>query len=185
MFIDILFLFVMIAAFLKGYSKGLIVAVFSFAAIIIGLATALKLSSAVAVWLQTSTTISSYWLPFLSFALVMFGVVLLVRTGAKIVEKTVQFAMMGWVNKLGGIILYAALYISLLSVVIFFFDKMHLIKQDTIASSKSYNFIQPWGPKVIAGFGKIIPMFKDVFQQLENFFQSNAMAITKLYIQTI
>ena len=185
MFIDILFLFAMIAALFKGYSNGLIVAVFSFAAIIIGLAAALKLSSAVAVWLQTSTSISSYWLPFLSFALVMFGVVLLVRMGAKIVEKTVQFAMMGWINKLGGIILYAALHISLLSVIIFFFDKMHLLKQDTIASSKSYNFIQPWGPKVIAGFGKIIPMFKDVFQQLENFFQSNAKAITNLYIQTI
>ncbi len=185
MFIDILFLFAMIAALIKGYSKGLIIAVFSFAAIIIGLAAALKLSSAVAVWLQNSTSISSYWLPFLSFALVMFGVVLLVRMGAKIVEKTVQFAMMGWVNKLGGILLYAALYISLLSVVIFFFDKMHLLKEDTIATSKSYSFIQPWGPKVIAGFGKIIPMFKDVFQQLENFFQSNAKMVGNLYLQTL
>lgn len=173
MFIDILFLFIIIAAVIKGYSKGLIVAVFSFAAVIIGLAAALKLSSLVAVWLQKSTSISGYWLPFLSFALVMIGVVFLVKLGAKFVEKTVQFVMMGWVNKLGGIALYAALYISVLSVVLFYFNKMNLIKPETFVASKSYWFIQPWATKVIAAFGKIIPMFKDVFQQLEAFFESS------------
>ncbi|MFY7965649.1 MAG: CvpA family protein [Chitinophagaceae bacterium] len=174
MFIDILFLFTIIAAVIRGYSKGLIVAVFSFAAVIIGLAAALKLSSSVAVWLQNSTSISSNWLPFLSFALVMIGVVFLVKMGAKIVEKTVQFVMMGWVNKLGGILLFAALYTSILSVVIFFFDKMHLIKADTIAASKSYWFIQPWAPEVMALFGKIIPAFQDIFLQLEAFFESSS-----------
>ena len=173
MFIDILFLFIIIAAVIKGYSKGLIVAVFSFAAVIIGLAAALKLSSLVAVWLQKSTSISGYWLPFLSFALVMIGVIFLVKMGAKFVEKTVQFVMMGWVNKLGGIMLYAALYTSLLSVVLFFFDKMSLIKPETFTASKSYWFIQPWATKVIAAFGKIIPMFKDVFEQLETFFENS------------
>jgi len=174
MFIDILFLFIIITAVIKGFSKGLIIAVFSFVAIIIGLAAALKLSSIVAAWLQKSISISSYWLPFLSFALVMNGVVFLVKFGAKFIEKTVQFAMMGWVNKLGGIALYAALYTSILSVVLFYFDKMQLIKQETFASSKSYWFIQPWATKVIAVFGKIIPIFKDVFQQLETFFASSA-----------
>ncbi len=174
MFIDILFLFLIISAVIKGYSKGLIVAIFSFAAVIIGLAAALKLSSTVAVWLQKSVSISSYWLPFVAFALVMVGVIFLVKMGAKFVEKTVQFVMMGWVNKLGGIALYAALYTSVLSVVLFYFDKMQLIKQETFVASKSYWFIQPWATKVIAIFGKIIPIFKDVFQQLETFFTSSA-----------
>ncbi len=172
MFIDVIFLFAIIAAFVKGYSKGLIVAVFSFIAVIVGLAAALKLSSSVATWLQKSTNISSYWLPFLSFALVMIGVIFLVKMGARFVEKTVQFAMMGWLNKIGGILMYAALYTSILSVVLFYCNKMNLIKPETFAASKSYGFIQPWAPKIIAGFGKVIPMFKDVFQQLESFFAS-------------
>lgn len=186
MFIDIIFLFVIIAAVIKGYSKGLIVAIFSFVAFIVGLAAALKLSSQVAVWLQKSTSISSYWLPFLSFALVMIGVIFLVRLVAKFVEKTVQFAMMGWVNKLGGIALYAALYTSLLSVVLFFFSKMSLIKPETFVASKSYWFIQPWATKVIAVFGKIIPLFKDVFHQLEIFFEQGikyAALLTRVAFQ--
>ena len=101
MLIDIIFLFIIVAALIKGYSKGLIVAVFSFAALIIGLAAALKLSSVVASWLQTSTSISGYWLPFLSFALVMIAVIFIVKLGAKFVEKTVQFKYVNgkWLKK--------------------------------------------------------------------------------------
>jgi membrane protein required for colicin V production len=177
MFIDTLFILLLVAALYKGYSKGLIVAVFSFAAIIIGLAAALKLSSVVAVWLQKSTNLSGFWLPFLSFILVMIGVAFLVKLGAKFVEKTIQLVLLGWVNKLGGIVLYAALYISVLSVILFYFDKMNLLKEDTIATSKTYFFIQPWAPKVIAAFGKVLPIFKDVFHQLETFFEASAVVI--------
>lgn len=157
-------------AAIKGYSRGLIVAVFSFVAIIIGLAAAMKLSAIVAGWLHDSTSISSTWLPVLSFALVMFGVVLLVRLGANMVQRSIQLAMMGWLNKAGGILLYAALYITVFSVVLFFAEKMNLIKPPVIEASKFYSFIQPWGPKAINGFGVVIPIFKGLFTQLENFF---------------
>ena len=160
----------------KGYSNGLIVAVFSFAALIIGLAAALKLSSVVANWLQTSTSISSYWLPFLSFALVMIAVIFIVKLGARFIEKTVQFVMMGWINKFGGIVLYAALYTSIFSVLLFFFSNMHLIKQEIFSTSKSYWFIEPFAPKIIAGFGKIIPIFQNIFHQLEDFFATKVAA---------
>ena len=176
MLIDIIFLFIIVAALVKGYSNGLIVAVFSFAALIIGLAAALKLSSTVAVWLQTSTSISGYWLPFLSFALVMIAVIFLVKLGARFIEKTVQFVMMGWINKLGGIVLYAALYTSIFSVLLFFFNNMHLIKQETFAASKSYWFIEPFASKIITGFGKIIPIFQNTFHQLEDFFATKVAA---------
>jgi len=157
-------------AIIKGYSRGLIVAVFSFVAIIVGLAAAMKLSAIVAGWLHNSTSISSTWLPVLSFTLVMIGVVLLVRLGANIVQRSVEFAMMGWINKLGGILLYAALYTTVLSVVFFFAEKLNLIKPPAVEASKFYAFIQPWGPKAINGFGAVIPFFKDMFTQLENFF---------------
>jgi membrane protein required for colicin V production len=36
--------------------------------------------------------------------------------------------------------------------------------------SKVYEYIAPWGPKVIDNLGNIIPIFKDMFEQLQNFF---------------
>lgn len=170
MIIDIIFAIIMVIAILKGYQKGLIIAVFSIIAFIIGLAAALKLSAVVAGWLKDSTTLSGKWLPFISFALVFLVVVILVRLGARLIEKTFQAVLLGWVNRLGGIVFYAMLYIIIFSVFLFYAEKVQLLQPATIDASATYSFIQPWGPKVIDGFGKVIPVFKDMFTDLGDFF---------------
>ncbi len=177
MSIDIVFLLLIIWAVIKGYKRGLIVAIFSFIAIIIGLAAAMKFSVAVAGWLQNSTHIAKQWLPFIAFALVMFGVILVIRLVANILQKTAEYMLMGWLDKVGGIILYIALYITVFSVVLFYANKMQLLKSDTIQASKIYAFVEPWGPKAVNGFSFIIPFFKDMFTQLETFFESLATHI--------
>jgi len=174
MLIDIIFAVIIVLACWKGFQKGLIVAVFSILAFIIGIAAALKLSSIVAGWLKDATSISAKWLPFVSFLVVFIGVVLLVRLGAKLIEKTFETAMMGWANRLGGVVFYAMLYTIIFSVFLFYVQQVQLLKPDTIAASQTYSFIQPWGPKVIDGFGKVIPIFKDMFADLETFFGSVA-----------
>ena len=170
--LDIIFAIIIIIACIKGFQKGLIIALFSIVAFIIGLAAALKLSAVVAVWLGGSANINAKWLPFLSFAVVFFVVVLLVRWGGKLIEKTFQMALLGWVNRIGGIVFYAALYIIIFSIFLFYAEKIHLIKPETITASQTYSFVQPWGPIVIDNFGKVIPLFKDMFTDLETFFSS-------------
>ena len=160
----------MMMAIFKGYQKGLIIAVFSIIAFILGLAAALKLSAIVADHLKDSISVSAKWLPFIAFALVFFAVVILVRLGAKLIEKAFQVVLLGWVNRIGGILLYATLYIIILSIFIFYAEKLMLLKPATSQSSLSYEFIQPWGPKVMDNFGKLIPPFKDMFTQLGDFF---------------
>ena len=167
--IDIIFAVLMLIAVIKGYRKGLIIAVFSFIAFIIGLAAALKLSATVAVYLQNSVTISAKWLPFVSFTIVFLVVVLLVNLGAKLIEKAFEMALLGWVNRIGGILFFIALYMIIFSVFLFYADKIHLFEEATIQSSKSYPFVRPWAPKVMDGFGKIIPIFKDMFTQLGDY----------------
>jgi membrane protein required for colicin V production len=56
------------------------------------------------------------------------------------------------------------------SVFLFYADKIHLLTDSAIQSSLTYSFIKPWGPKVIDGFGEILPVFKDMFNDLESFF---------------
>ncbi len=120
MIIDIIFMICMVLALFKGYRNGFIVAVFSFVAIIIGLAAAMKLSAYVAAKLGEHANISQAWLPFLSFAIVMIGVVILVRLGATAIQKMVEMVFLGWLNKIAGIAFYAAIYIMVLSVVLFY-----------------------------------------------------------------
>jgi len=172
MAIDIIFLILLILAIVKGYRNGFVVAVFSLLGILVGLAAAMKFSTLVAAWLQDSTSISAHWLPFLSFVLVMVAVVLLVRLGALFIQSAMELVLLGWLNKLSGIVLYAVLYITLYSVVIFYADKMHWLKPETVAGSVTYSFVQPWGPKAISYFGMAIPFFKGMFEELSRFFAS-------------
>ncbi len=172
MFIDLLFAVILVVAVLKGLRNGFIIAIFSLLAFIIGLAAAMKLSTYAAHYLADSTNISARWLPFVSFLLVFLLVVLLVRLAAKFIEKSVEFAMLGWLNRLLGVVLYSMLYTTIFSIVLFYAVQMNIIRQDAILASRTYHFIEPWGPYAINGLGAIIPWFRDMFEELKEFFGS-------------
>ena len=172
MLIDIAYLLILLLAIFKGYSKGFVVAVFSFFAIFIGLAAALKLSAIVAAWLQKSTNLGERLLPILAFALVLIGVAFFTRLVAAAIEKTLRIAMLGFINKLGGVLLFALLYTLIFSIVLFFANKVSVLKKETIEASYVYHFIEPLGPKSINAFSHLIPVFKNMFAQLEHFFDN-------------
>jgi membrane protein required for colicin V production len=170
--IDIIFAIFMVMAIIKGYRKGLVVAAFSIVAYIIGLAAALKLSAVVAGYLQHNINVSNRWLPFISFAVVFIAVVILVNWAGKLVQETFEMVMLGWLNRIGGVVFYAALYIIIFSIFLFYAEKIHLINDDSFKNSATYSFVKPWGPVVIDSFGKLVPVFKEMFTQLESFFAS-------------
>ena len=157
-------------AIIKGISRGFIVAVFSFLAIIIGVAAAMKFSYIVANWLEASFNTGKAWLPFISFLIVFIGVILLVRWIANLIQAALNVTMLGWLNKLGGVVLYVLLFVAVYSIVLFYLTKIDLIKPETISTSRAYLFIEPFGPKVVDLLGTVIPIFKNLFQQLSDFF---------------
>jgi membrane protein required for colicin V production len=177
MLIDIIVFILLIMAVFKGLRNGLIVAVFSFLAIIIGLAAALKLSVAMAAYIGDNVAVSQRWLPFVAFIVVFIIVVLLIRLGAKLLQGAVQMVMLGWVNRIGGAVFYVLIYFFIFSIILFYATQLNLIKPATTEASITYGFIQPFGPKVINVLGSIIPFFKNMFQELLHFF--DAVAETK------
>ncbi len=172
MLIDVAYTIILLFAIFRGYSKGFVVAIFSLVAIFIGLAAAIKLSATVALWLGKSTNIGEKLLPVLAFAIVLIGVALITRLIAAVIEKALQIAMLGFVNRLAGILLYVLLYTILFSVVLFFATNISLLKQPTIATSYTYPFIEPLGPKTINAFSRFIPPLQNMFRQLEHFFDN-------------
>ncbi len=172
MLIDIIFAVLMIIACIKGFQRGLVIAIFSVLAFIIGLAAALKLSTVVASYLQGSISVSAKWLPFISFIAVFLIVVLAVKWGGKLIERSFQLVLLGWLNRIGGVLIFALLYIIIFSIFLFYAEKLGFLKTDMIQHSKAYPFLQPWGPQLMDGFGKFIPLFKDMFGELESFFSS-------------
>ena len=172
MIIDLIFAVILVVAVFKGLRNGFIIAVFSLLALVIGLAAAMKLSTYAAQYLAGSTNISARWLPFVSFLLVFLLAVILVRLVARLIEKSVEFAMLGWLNRLLGVVVYIALYTTVFSILLFYAVQMNIIRQNAILASRTYNFIEPWGPYAINGLGAIIPWFRDMFEELKQFFGS-------------
>jgi membrane protein required for colicin V production len=169
--IDILFAVVLLLAVIKGFRKGLIIAIFSIIAFIIGLAAALKLSVAVATYFEHSLSITGKWVPFIAYAVVFMAVVWLVNLGAKLIEKSVEMVLLGWLNRLGGILFFVLLYTIIFSIFLFYTEKIHLFNGASLAASKVYPYVKPWGPKVMDALGQVVPVFKNMFAQLEAFFQ--------------
>lgn len=172
MAIDIVFVVLMFLAAIKGFKRGLIIAVFSILAFIIGLAAAIKLSAIAAVHIDRAISITDKWLPVVSFVAVFIVVAILVRFGSKLIEKILRLGMLGWANRLGGIAFYAILYTIIFSILIFYAEELHILKPTTIHSSATYPYIQPMGPRVINAIGKVIPVFRDMFTELEDFFEN-------------
>ena len=168
--LDIIFFVFIAIGIIKGIQRGFIVAIFSIIAVIVGLAAAMKLSTVTADYLDNSINISARWLPVVSFVLVFLLVVILVRLGANLLQKTVEIAFLGWVNRLAGAILYAFLYAVVFSVLLFFAIQVALIKPETIAASNVYPWVEPIGPYIIDSIGRIIPFFQDMFAELKAFF---------------
>jgi membrane protein required for colicin V production len=171
MLLDILTLILLAIALIKGYRKGLVLASFSFVGIFIGLAAAVKFSAVVAGWLKSYTHIAYGWIPFLAFLIILIAVWILVRIASKLIESSLELVMLGWLNRLAGILLYALLYACIFSVVLFYADKLHLLKPYMINDSQSYAYIKPIGPKFMELFEKVLPILKGAFHELAVFFE--------------
>ena len=179
MFLDLLFAIFIVLAVVKGYQRGLVVGLFSLVAVIIGLVAAMKLSAVVAGYIGSTIKVSEQWLPVISFIVVFILVILLIRLGANAIERTIEVAMLGLVNKIGGIILYVVIYTVVFSVLLFYAEQLRLLQPDTIRKSVVYSYVQPWGPRVINAIGSAIPFFRDMFAELEGFFDGVAKDLNK------
>ena len=174
MFLDIIVVILLVLALWKGIRNGLILGIFSFLAFIIGLAAAMKLSAVAADYIGQNVSVSERWLPILAFAAVFLVVVLLVRLGAKALESVVELATLGWLNRLGGVVLFALIYLVIFSILLFYADRLQLINPGTREASVSFPLLQPLGPFIIDGLGVVVPFFRDMFSELNTFFDGVA-----------
>lgn len=176
MTLDLIAAILLVLAIFKGYRKGVIVAAFSYVALIIGIAAAMKLSVVVAGYL-TSQSMHGKWLSFLSFVIVLVVVIVIIKLVARMIEQLAEAVLMGWLNRICGIILYGLVYFTLYSVVLFYTSKMGLTGTQTIAGSVTYPYFHNLGPWVIDHLGAVIPWFKDMFSHLSDFFADMAARI--------
>ena len=172
--IDLVFFLLLALAVYKGYRKGLVLSLFSVIALVAGLAAAFKLSALTGRYISDRVSVPGPFLPSLSFLVTFLIVALLVRLAARIIEKSVQLAMLGWINRLAGALLHIVLYTTLLSFALFFGEKTQWLSAGAVSQSKVYPYVQPWAPGLLNNLGKWMPVFRGTYAELEHFFEGVA-----------
>lgn len=170
MLIDILLGIIALYAIYKGWTRGVILGVFSFLALILGLAAALKLSTEVGLYLEEQSGQPGKFWPAIAFVLLFFGVALLVRLLAAVLKKLMKLVLLGWLNRLAGILFYLLAYAIVFSVILWLADQMQLLPVDMKMNSLAYERIQFLGPRAVENITGWMPWFRDIFEQIEQFF---------------
>src|SRR5664279_1007810 len=178
--IDIFCCIIICLAVIQGWKKGLILALFSMVCGLVGLAAAVKLSAVLATHMKSDLHMTSRWLPVIAFVLVFVMVLLIIRWAGKLLEKLVQLVLLGWLNKLGGILLFLILYLAVYSIILFYGTKVQVISKQAVNDSHLYSLIAPLGPGVIRFITGFIPYGHDMFHALEGFFDKMAVSYTHL-----
>jgi membrane protein required for colicin V production len=170
MALDFIGLTLVILFFIRGYMKGAVVALFSVIAVIVGVVCAMKLSGTLAAWLLKKGIITSGWGQLISYALLFFGVLLLVKLIAGLIDKSLKISMLGWLNGLIGGLLYVFMASVVWSSVLWLLNQMHILSPEMLVASRTYSWFSPLAPWAFEQVGRLLPFAKDIFSDLEHFF---------------
>ncbi len=148
--LDIILLIPLLWFGYNGYKKGLIIEIASLAAFILGLYFAFYFSDFTAEYLKQFFNVDPKYMAAISFIVTFIGVVIIVLTLAKVLEKFINILMLGFLNKLGGAvfgILKGALFLSILIFIINYFDTGRtIIKPQAVKKSIFYKPVESLAP---------------------------------------
>ncbi len=122
--LDILILLCCVPAVFRGLSKGFIAQVAALVALVLGAWMSFHFSGAVAGWLRPVIDISPALLQAIAFAVILIGVFLALTLAGKMLEGIVKIVMLGWLNKLLGVVFSLLKVILAIGLFILLFDSV-------------------------------------------------------------
>ena len=140
--LDIIILICLVPAIIQGLRKGLITQVISIISIIAGVWASAHFANIVANWVAQYITASDQIIKLVSFALILVIVFISLALIGKVLEGIVKLVMLGWLNKLLGVIFSLLKCILILGLIAMAFNSLNstfsLIKPSVLSESVLY-----------------------------------------------
>lgn len=102
--LDIILLICFIPALVQGFRKGFISQVIAIVSIIAGVWLSFRFATLVSVWLGQHIQGSEQIMRLVAFALIFIAVIAVLAVLGKLLEGTVRLVMLGWLNRLLGVV---------------------------------------------------------------------------------
>jgi len=168
MLIDILFLVFAGIGFYTGYNKGIVRTVVTAFSLIVAVLAAFRFAPYVADGLMSIFKSTSSSMFLIAFALTFIGVILIIRTVVKMIEKGFQAANINFVNKIAGGLLTGAIATLVLSLFLWFGDNAGLIKEHAKQQSLTYSSLEAF-PGTVKNFAaKMKPKAKEFYDKTKD-----------------
>ena len=151
-YIDLILVLLLLFAAINGFRKGLISEVASLAALILGVWGAIEFSHITTGLLTERMGVEWDNLNLISFIVTFVVIVILVHLVAGSLSKLVEAAMLGWANRITGLVFGILKTAFILSILLLIFNKIdedvHILSPETKMNSQLYDPIRKFAPSV-------------------------------------
>lgn len=162
--VDIVLLLLILIGAIVGYREGFLMALFSLAAIILGVVGGFKLMGYAIVWLSSEFEINETILPYVSFALVFVAILLGVNLLGRLIKVSIDKTFLGQVDQVAGAGLGLLKAIFLLSVSLWILNSLDFeLPGRWRSESWLLPRIESFAPQLASWLADYIPFFEDVF----------------------
>ena len=144
--LDIILLICFLPGIIRGISKGFLEQALSLVGIVLSVWAAFKFSALVCGWLKPYLSLSETTLNVVAFALILIAVCIVVLLVAKLLTKVLEMSMLGWLDKILGLVFALVVNALLLGVFIILFDTLNLkfgfVKPEVLDGSIVYTTLR-------------------------------------------
>ena len=140
--LDAIILICLIPALIQGLRKGFISQAISIVSVVVGIWASARFANLVANWVAQYITASDQVIKVVAFALILVVVFIVLGLLGRLLEKILNFAFLGWVNKLLGVLFSFLKCALVVGLVIMAFNSLngtfHFVSEETLAESSLY-----------------------------------------------
>ena len=140
--IDLIILACFLPAIFIGLKTGFVRQLVALGAIVLGIYLSIRFSDVVGQWLAERWHIEQFWIKVISFAVIFIAVALLLNLIGTLVEKVLKITMLGWLNRLLGLVLAIVTCALIVGTLIYMVnsanDLLQFLPEEKIAESRFY-----------------------------------------------
>ena len=151
--LDILILLPVIWFGIRGFRKGLIIALCTFVALVAGAFAGIYLSDALGSWLHSSFGMDPRYASAVAFSIIFILIIVLMNLLGRALEKMIDLVALGIINKIAGAAFGISKALMVMSLLFFVTEKFdaghHLISDEAKEASLLYKPVAGIAPLVI------------------------------------
>lgn len=160
--LDIILLVCFIPAIISGLRKGFIAQVVAIISIVLGVWLSVKFATLIGNWISQWIEASPQLINIISFAIIFIAVAVLLFTIGKLIEATIKIIMLGWLNKLLGVLFSMLKCILIIGFLIIVFEAINdtfgLVPESYLSDSLLYTPFRDIADSVF-------PLFKELLSK--------------------